>query len=344
MSNLRDHKQKLCRHLRAALALLLTLVLPPARAAEPLPPQAQALVTRLQMQRIPHEGAWFAPAWRAAETLGPEAWPARYGAIGRALGSSIFALVTRRDFSALHRLRLDETWHFYAGDPLELLVLKPDGGSERIVLGGDVLAGQRPQYTVAAGNWMGARPLPDAADAYTLFGCTLAPAFDASDYQPGERAALQQRYPAQAALIEALTRTGSETLATPPPTPPARAAAQVVDSPAAAGQEVTPGVVLRELVGRNAGVRRTDYSVAHFTLAAGAGTARSYNRHGEELILVLAGEGEVELDGLRQPLSAGSVVLVHPGVRHRLSAGAAGLSFQAVTMPAFSAEDYVVVD
>ena len=168
---------------------------------------AQDLIDRLGMQRIPHEGCWFALTYRSPLTLPAGALPARFGAADRAVGSAIYALVTRRDFSAMHRLAQDETWHFYLGDPIELLLLPSDDGlGEVVVLGADLAAGQRPQFTVPAGVWMGARPLRDDPEAFSLFGCTLSPGFADRDYEPGERAALQTRHPAHAALIAALTR------------------------------------------------------------------------------------------------------------------------------------------
>src|SRR5690606_16025636 len=82
---------------------------------------AQYLIDHLGMQRIPHEGCWFALTYRSPLTLPAGTLPARFGASDRAAGSAIYALVTRRDFSAMHRLAQDETWHFYLGDPIELL-------------------------------------------------------------------------------------------------------------------------------------------------------------------------------------------------------------------------------
>ncbi len=175
------------------------------------------------MQRVPHEGAWFAPTHLSAELVALAALPARYSAraggdgardaspgearaVGRPLSGAILALVTRRDFSALHRLRTDELWHFHEGDVAELLILHPDGRDELVNFGPDTLAGQRAQVVVPAGAWMGARPARAAADAYSFFGCTLAPAFAYDDYEPGAREALCAAYPARAALIVELTR------------------------------------------------------------------------------------------------------------------------------------------
>jgi len=166
---------------------------------------AQKLIAQLGLEKIPVEGAWFQVTYGSADHLPAAALPARYGS-PRVAGTAIYALVTRDDFSALHRLKTDEIWHFYVGDPIELLLLHPDGRTEVILLGADLAAGQRPQFTVPAGVWMGARPLPATAEAYALFGCTMAPGFDYADFEPGYRDELERAYPARRELIAQLTR------------------------------------------------------------------------------------------------------------------------------------------
>ncbi len=332
-------------------SLFFLLLLAPASfvfADGPPDQSANAIIEALHMQKIPDEGAWFAPSYRSELRVPQGVLPKRYGG-ARDLGSAIYALITRPDFSAMHRLLTDETWHFYAGDPIELLLLHPDGRSEQLVLGSDVLAGQRPQFTVPAGVWMGARPARDAADAYSLFGCTLTPGFDYGDYEPGYRDQLQARYPEQAARIAELTRPQ---FLTAPPADAAPSEAAVESTPprpfqtqAIAANELAPGVSLRELIGRTAAVPREDYSVAHFSLEAGKGTGQSYNRAGKEFFIVTAGAGTVVVDGTESPVSTGSIVVLDPDVKHAILAGAdQSLEFYAVTVPAFSPEDYVPVE
>jgi predicted cupin superfamily sugar epimerase len=190
------------RHLNPLLLLLLTAM----GMAEPLSP-AREIIAHLKMAKIPDEGAWFAVTWGSQEQIPANALPARYGTPRKA-GTAIYALVTREDFSALHRLKTDELWHFYSGSPIELLLLEPNGKGRVVILGPDVLAGQHPQFTVPAGVWMGARPLQPTATAYSLFGCTLSPGFDYADFEPGYRDELQRTYPAHKALIGELTRPG----------------------------------------------------------------------------------------------------------------------------------------
>ncbi|MBO4260795.1 hypothetical protein GRC12_44330, partial [Streptomyces griseorubiginosus] len=104
--------------------------------------------TPIGLEPIPREGGLFRQTWAGPER--PD---------GRPEGTAIVALLTADDFSALHRLPTDEIWHFYLGDPLELLLLAPDGTSRTTVLGPDVLGGQQIQFTVPAGTWMGGRVL-----------------------------------------------------------------------------------------------------------------------------------------------------------------------------------------
>ncbi|NKF23187.1 cupin domain-containing protein [Solimonas marina] len=329
------------------LASILTLACGPALAAAPGGTAAR-IIAKLHMQKIPDEGAWFAGTYQSPIRIPQSALPARYDS-ARNLGSGIYALITRDDFSAMHRLLTDETWHFYSGDPIELLLLYPDGRNRIVTLGSDVLAGQQPQFTVPAGVWMGARPQGNDANAYALFGCTLAPGFDYGDYQAGYRDVLQAAYPQRAALIAALTR---EAFAKAPPdaapSPSSSAVTEAIapfsvdDVPAVT---VAPGVTLRELIGRNAHAKRNDYSLAHFRLAPGKSTGMSYNRTAEEFFVVTGGRGTAMVDGRRTPVTDGSVVILKPGERHALDADANhDLVFYAITVPAFSPDDYVRVE
>jgi hypothetical protein len=95
-------------------------------------------------------------------------------------------------------------YHFYLGDPVELLLLFPDGAGRRVVLGPDILHGQQVQFVAPRGVWQGSRLLPGGR--FALLGTTMAPGFDPTDYEGGRRHELLARYPDHAALIRALTR------------------------------------------------------------------------------------------------------------------------------------------
>ncbi|MFH9585020.1 cupin domain-containing protein [Streptomyces luteogriseus] len=154
------------------------------------------LIAHFGLEPIPREGGLFRQTWAGPER--PD---------GRPEGTAIVALLTAGDFSALHRLPTDEIWHFYRGDPLELLLLAPDGTTGTVVLGPDVLHGQHVQLTVPAGTWMGGRVR--GAGQWTLFGCTMAPGFTFGGYEHGDAAELTARYPAVADEIARLSRPAS---------------------------------------------------------------------------------------------------------------------------------------
>lgn len=310
-----------------------------------IPPGAAGrLIRHYQMELIPHEGAWFSLRWVSAERVS-----------GRPAGSAIVALVEGAHFSAMHRLRTDETWHFHGGEPAELLLLHPGGRTERVRLGGDVFGGERPQVTVPAGVWMGARPAREHAEAYSFFGCTLAPGFDPADYEPGYRDELQAGWPAEAELIAALTRADSltrpKTLASVATNGSATATAAAGSAALAASRvfgpgdaveiAVAPGVTLRELAGRTAGARTEAVSVARFRLEAGASTGSSRYHGCDEFFVVLSGTGMAMLNDTQTAVRPGSVVAIARGDPHELRADPGGtLEFLAVLAPAFEPTHY----
>lgn len=165
-------------------------------------PTAEELIALLKLQPHPREGGFFRETYRSVETHPAAALPARYGG-DRSFGTAIYYLLTPNTFSALHRLASDEVFHFYLGDPVRMLQLAPDGRGETVVLGSDVLAGQRPQLLVPRGVWQGS--LLESGGAFALLGCTVAPGFEYADYEGGSRKQLIEHYPEHARLIEQLT-------------------------------------------------------------------------------------------------------------------------------------------
>jgi predicted cupin superfamily sugar epimerase len=143
---------------------------------------------------------------QVAELLGLEPLPDEGGLFRRthidAHSSAIYFLLIAPEFSAMHRLAATETYHWYAGSPLRLLLLDDDGRVVEPVLGPDLAAGQRPQIVVPAGTWQGS----SSAGEWSLVGTTTAPPFDWAGFELGERAALTERYPAAAGRIASLTR------------------------------------------------------------------------------------------------------------------------------------------
>ncbi len=157
----------------------------------------------LRLEPLPGEGGCFAETYRARESLpagalGP-GWPGP-----RSLATAIYYLLTPETFSALHRLRADEIFHFYFGDAVEMLQLMPDGSGRTVRLGTDLAAGMRPQVVVPKDVWQGSRLVPGGA--FALLGTTVSPGFDPADYETGSREALLAAYPAFRERNAALTR------------------------------------------------------------------------------------------------------------------------------------------
>jgi predicted cupin superfamily sugar epimerase len=171
---------------------------------------AQDLIDQFQLERLPVEGILFRQIYRSPDTIADVAASGRY-ARDKPAGTCILAMFTDDpdSFSVMHRLATDEIWHFYLGDPIEMLLLHPDGRGERVTLGHDFAGGQRVQFVVPRRVWMGARLIPGGA--WALFGNTMAPGFTSADFEGAERAALIGQYPAEAEMIARLTRPDGET-------------------------------------------------------------------------------------------------------------------------------------
>jgi uncharacterized protein len=168
-------------------------------------PTAQDLIRHLQLEPLTFEGGHFRQTYRSSESIEAAALPKRYQ-VDHPFGTAIYYLLTNEpdSFSALHRLTTDELYHFYLGDPVEMLLLHPDRPSERVVLGSDILAGQNVQMLAPAGSWQGSRLI--GGGELALMGTTMAPGFDFADWTEGKRDELTSQYPDRKVLIAALTR------------------------------------------------------------------------------------------------------------------------------------------
>jgi predicted cupin superfamily sugar epimerase len=157
----------------------------------------------LGLEPLSFEGGYYRETHRSALQLPQDALPASYAG-SRSASTCIYYLLSPETFSWMHRLRTPEVYHFYLGDPVELLMLHPDGRSEVVVLGHDLVAGQRVQLVVPEGVWQGSRVMPGGR--WALMGTTMAPGFELADFELGHEAALAAAWPGQAALIAALSR------------------------------------------------------------------------------------------------------------------------------------------
>jgi predicted cupin superfamily sugar epimerase len=175
---------------------------------------AASWIERLGLQPHP-EGGFYRETYRSTEAVQADGLPVRFDG-PRRFATAVYFLLTAESFSALHRIRSDELWHFYAGDPVTLTVLDADGRGtlSTVRLGRDLAADVLPQAVVPAGAWFGAEVA--APGRFALVGCTVAPGFDFADFELGEREALAERYPRHRAVIERLTRSAEVKPVWPP--------------------------------------------------------------------------------------------------------------------------------
>jgi uncharacterized protein len=159
-------------------------------------------IEKLQLERHP-EGGYFRQTYRSDIQIAAEALPARFSG-ARTASTAIYFLLGGNDFSAFHRLRSDEIWHFYAGSGLIVHVIDPAAEYSRIHLGSDAENGEALQAVVGAGCWFGSE-LADRS-SFALVGCTVSPGFDFEDFELGKRLELVRCYPQHRRIIERLTR------------------------------------------------------------------------------------------------------------------------------------------
>lgn len=188
----------------------------------PLRVDADDVIRLLGLEPLPHEGGAFRETYRAGHEV------AGVGDAARAASTQIYYLLRPGETSALHRVRHDEVFHHYLGDPVEQLCLDDAGvtaGNPRawvwrigpgLTEAEEGPRSERPQRVVPARVWQGARLADDAGvHGFALLGCTVSPGFDWADFDlaPTDPEPLRRAFPEHGALIEALSPVPGRTRA-----------------------------------------------------------------------------------------------------------------------------------
>lgn len=163
--------------------------------------QAEAIINHLDLKPHP-EGGYYKEIYRSGGVIEPDSDEHVFPA-GRNFSTSIYYMLTGSDTSSFHRIRSDETWHFYTGSPATIHIIHPDSLYEARYLGPDLSRGQSYQLTVPARSWFGVSV--DDIKSFTLAGCTVAPGFDFEDFEMGDPYKLKQAFPEHAAIIDRLS-------------------------------------------------------------------------------------------------------------------------------------------
>ncbi|MDO9542407.1 MAG: cupin domain-containing protein [Kiritimatiellia bacterium] len=164
---------------------------------------AEYWIKRLRLQPHP-EGGYYRETYRSPEIIAKAHLPKRYNG-KRPFATAIYFLLSNNQFSAFHRLKSDEIWHFYDGSALALYVITKNGRLVTVKLGLNAEKGEQLQYVIRTGAWFAAALTKQNPKSYALIGCTVAPGFDFADFELMDREELCRRVPKHRALIKRLT-------------------------------------------------------------------------------------------------------------------------------------------
>ena len=154
---------------------------------------------------VPHpEGGYFKETYRSLGTISKDALPEDYTS-ERNYSTGIYFLLSSDTFSAFHKIKQDEIWHFYTGSPLKLFMISDQGDYSEQIIGTDFESGQLPQFVVPGGYWFAAKSL--TPQGYSFVGCTVSPGFDFEDFILPSQDELLKKFPQHEKIIQELTRT-----------------------------------------------------------------------------------------------------------------------------------------
>ena len=163
----------------------------------------QALINHYNL--LPHpEGGFYRQTYAASEQILRDALPERFDG-NRNFSTAIYFLLPNGNFSAFHRIKSDEVWHFYEGCALHIHVIHPNGDYECLKLGSNMNNGESYQLVVPANAWFASEPVGDAG-SFALVGCTVAPGFEFSDFELADAEKLVEQFPIHEQLIRRLSR------------------------------------------------------------------------------------------------------------------------------------------
>lgn len=162
---------------------------------------AKEVIQKLDLKPLPEEGGFFKEMYRS------EAFDSSRD---RHFSTAIYYMVSEKSFSALHKVKSDEIFHFYSGDPVEMIQIYPDGNLKRFTLGPDIFSGHQPQILVPHGVWQALRLKPGGQ--WCLMGATVSPGFEFEDFEVGIREKMIKDFPQHREEIVRYTREAGENI------------------------------------------------------------------------------------------------------------------------------------
>ena len=158
--------------------------------------EANYWIDVLDLEKHP-EGGYYKETYRSDEKVNLNEFDGE-----RNLSTAIFFLLEEGNFSAFHRIKSDEMWHFYDGSPLVIHMIDEKGNYSSQKLGKNMEQGELLQFVVPAGVWFASEVLEGA---FSLVGCTVSPGFDFNDFEMAD-ATLETLCPEKRNTIQRLIR------------------------------------------------------------------------------------------------------------------------------------------
>ena len=148
----------------------------------------QQVIDSLELEPLNVECGFFNEIYRSTDNISVSGRE-------RCLGTSIYYMLDNASISDWHRVANDEIWYYHAGSPAVQLLLYPDGSWQELVIGSDLINGQRPQSVIPAGTWQAAVLLDRSDHSWGLFGASVFPGFEYEDFELGKGNELAQLFP-----------------------------------------------------------------------------------------------------------------------------------------------------
>jgi len=159
---------------------------------------ARYWIDLLKLKKHP-EGGHYREIYRSDEIIHKKNLPDRYSGF-RNFSTSIYFLLETHEFSAFHRIKSDEIWHFFAGSSLTIISINGNGQLAECNLGNNPVNGEVFQHVIPKGTWFMARV--NGTDSFSLAGCVVAPGFDFDDFELGKKDELIRLFPRYAQLFK----------------------------------------------------------------------------------------------------------------------------------------------
>lgn len=181
-------------------------------------PETEYIINKLNLIKLVREGGYYRETYRSDQHIVISDFsdndlkdniyfysnPENKSSDIRSVSTLIYYLLDGDQFSAFHKVKYDEIWHFYKGSSVSLYVLIDGKKPLNIQIGNDLENNENIQCIIKGNTWFGAE-INDKS-LYSLIGCSVSPGFDYRDFELGERDKLKKIYPQHEYIINRLTR------------------------------------------------------------------------------------------------------------------------------------------